>query len=180
MVGEGVAVDGTFNDSNPPSGVQVFYFARAVNSANGLFTDSAAQSVQLALDRLHLHAVTKTSGTGNVSGTAVALTDLVPYEVGYQRQEATHKLAGRERPLTVSGLIVSGRLRALAVITSKTTLNLLLEIFRRQRGEQAMLCVRDQFGNRLFGKMARPRIQVFKKKWLVSIEIEQSRHTEGI
>lgn len=179
LIADNVAEDGTFRDDNIESGQYFLYFVRAFN-ALGLTTDSLHSSAVVTLSYLHLHAVTKESTTSNVLGTAVALANPPSQEVSLTHHEARHKLAGRTRPQTVYGIATSRR-ESRSIIIPYTEANKLKDLLAIKRATRTgVACLRDQVGNKSFGKIGSLRITDEAALHRGSFEFLETKYVEAL
>jgi hypothetical protein len=177
-IGAGLPKNASFSDYHPVSGLTYKYFARAYAST-GLFTDSTvSSSVGVTLPNLFIHAVSRTSTSGNTDEGAISLLNTE----GQWRPEETRtavNLLGRTNPVALLGQAVGQRLSVVAVVIPYSQIELLLALWRKQK-TGAVICVRDQSGNRIFGRMAEPRVQDQSSYLLVTFEVVETATVEGL
>jgi hypothetical protein len=176
LIGEGIAANGTFRDFNVAKGVTYTYIPRAVDS--GLVTEGDDESISITLRRLWIHLLTKTSSTSNASGEAISLRNQAPTEWVPRHSAIKHELAGRSEPLTTFGQAEFKEVRATVKIldSEATTLTRLREIY----AANSDICVRDQKGNIMFGRIANLEEQKFSTFTLVQIRVERSNYSEAL
>lgn len=167
----------SYSDYHVISGLNYKYFARAYNSL--LFTDGSATSpVGIVLPNLFIHAISRTGTSSNVAGQAVSLLNTegqwAPMEIGTRV-----KLLGRAAPGLILGQAIWERLTATTVVTQYSQVNSLLALWRLQK-TGSVICVRDQKGNRLFGKMSQPTVQDQSTHLIVQFDLETSRYVEAV
>ena len=151
-IAEDLPPDAVFNDYHVASGVAVRYFARAYLTAgsSGGYTDSdPTDAITGDLDGLWITEVTTDSTTTNAAQSLnlfITGARAIPSFEGESR-----KFDGRSAELTIfgqqTGLILSYDLVVpLAEISKLETLQSLLDA-------NTTLCIRDNLGNRMFGRM---------------------------
>lgn len=177
-VGASIPVDGSFADYHVASGVTYKYFARAY-AVTGLFSDSAVSSaVGVTLPNVFLHAVSRTSTSGNTDGQAISLLNTdgrwSPEEV-----RTSVGLLGRPAPASLLGQAVGHRLSVTAAIILYAQVDDVLEVWRKQE-TGSVVCVRDNKGNRVFGKMTQPSVQDQSSNLILAFEVVESAYTEGL
>ena len=151
-IAEDLPPDAVFNDYHVASGVSVRYFARAYLTAgsSGGYTDSdATDAITGDLDGLWITEVTTDSTTTN------AAQSLNLFITGARRipqyESESRKFDGRTAELTIfgqqTGLVLSYDVVVpLAEISKLETLQSLLDA-------NTTLCIRDNLGNRMFGRL---------------------------
>lgn len=177
-VGATLPKNAGFSDYHAASGITYKYFVRAYNST-GLFSDSAASSaVGITLPNLFIHAVSRTSTDSNTDGAAVSLLN-TEGEWTPQEIRTSVRLLGRTHPAALLGQAVWQRLSVTVIITVYGQVDLILALWRKQ-ATGSLICVRDQSGNRIFGKMSEPVVQDQSAYLILTFEIIESASVEGL
>ena len=186
-IGAGLPVDATFIDYNSDDDLDGldagrYFFARAYNSS--LFTDSShvlISSGEVVLSQLFLHAVSRTNTSSNAVGQAVKLLNV---EATYTPQEmaTTVNLIGRTAPTPLLGAQTWQRLSVVVILTNAeiSTLTDLQNLWKAQEDGETVICARDQFKNRIFGKMSALQVTDNSSHLRVAFEIVQTKYSEGL
>lgn len=180
LIADSVPVDGVFRDYNIKSGTSYTYFARAVNAPAGViesFTDSATDSATLNLSLLWVHLLTKASPSANASGTPVGLIN--PDGLGQLVEDAAQrrkKCRGRSLPVAVYGQHTLRRFTSTCMIqaTEESKLNTLRDIYATNTD----VCVRDQTGLMIFGRMITLREACDYRLTLVTFTVAETDYDE--
>ena len=179
-IGVNLPLNVSFRDYHPQSGTNYIYKARAYN-ASGLFTDSSlSSSTSITLQNAFLHSVSRTNTSDNTMNGAINLLNLTGQWI---RDETvtTVKLLGRSKPLNILSMPQWQRLSASIAIPNAdlAKFTALLAAWRTQE-TGAMLCYRDERGNKIFGKIGKPDVQDESSFMLVGLEIVESSYVEGL
>lgn len=148
-IAEGLGVDPSFQDWETESGIGYKYVVRAYLSTGG-FTDSAATaSIINDLDGLWVTLITRDSLTTNAE-LAVNLSITSAHKTVNQKS-ASHEFKGRLKPVTYFGQTVITQLDYSVYIPTvdRAKLAALTALYEAND----VLCVRDNFGNKLYGRM---------------------------
>lgn len=145
-----MVANGTFIDSHVKSGVTYHYWIRAYSG--NLFTDSAVDSISVALSSLHIDVATKTSSTSNRSGLLyVGLDNQAPMEYSQSYISSRDKTKGNTKPTTAYTQTKTRRLRA-TIRTKNADYNNVIRL-REIFAVNSTICIRDQMGNLIFAKL---------------------------
>lgn len=168
--------DAIYSDHQRANGVAVKYFARAYSST-GLYTESDdSATITLTLSNLFLGAVSRTSVNSNSMIQPLALTNLPPQSLGLADLSVAHGLRGRPKPLVVFGQAAWRSLDVSVIARSALEKDNLMAVYALN----TTVCVRDQFGNKIFGKMTKPQIVPEADFFRITFTVIQSRYDEAI
>jgi hypothetical protein len=146
-----LGADATYIDNNCKSGVSYTYFARSFVSSGG-YSDSSTAAVTLSLSYLHLHTISRTSTTSNAAISAVLLNPgkINKAIINPQRQV---QFTGRSSDETLFSQSSYEQVTYNVLINQSEILTegLIDSII----AAQTSVCVRDQAGNRIIGKLSK-------------------------
>jgi hypothetical protein len=169
-----VAVDGTFLDYGVTSGITYVYFVRAYNAL--LYSTSADAQSSITLTQLVISLPTSTSSTSNASASASLLNQSAG-PLNKQQVRATIKLIGRSSPVPLLGPTIGGALTQTVIILTSQPGLYATAMAILESGE--LVCVRDQFGNRVFGKVGNVQVTDVSTYWTINFTITETYHNES-
>lgn len=175
QLADSLAVDGTFRDYTAASDIEYSYYAVAVDGS-GLIAQSTTQVETLTLARLWLHEVTE-GGTQNALNPLGLAQRLTPrFSDGII--SAVKRAVGRTKPQMVFG---QTRERTLSVEvqlkdSDRAMLDSLFDLFH----SNSLLCVRDQLGHKLFGRIVMLPTQDNIAASVAGFAVMESDYDEGL
>ncbi len=175
-------VNALFQDYSPISGQGYIYFVQAVNSSGG-FTNSVVSSVTtLTLSTLWIHVVSRTAGSSSnaVAGQVVALTNLAPAEDANDLLSVSKRARGRTRPVTIVGQTVTRTLRYSVIATDADVALGKLDTLDLIFLANATVCVRDQRGARIFGRVTELPLVHTHHLAALALEATEEDYTEAL
>ena len=175
-------INALFQDFSPISGQGYKYFAQAVNSAGGFTNSVVSSTTTLTLSTLWLHIVSRTAAASSnaVSGQIVAVNNLAPGDYLQEHQSDRKKARGRRRPVTIIGQTTTRSIRYQVVLTDADELIGKLDTLEAIFDANATACVRDQRGNRIFGRVNRLPLSHMHTFSAVNIEAVEEDYTEAL
>lgn len=127
---------------------------------------------------IYLHAVSRTSTGSNVLGSPLVVINLVAAGLAQQEVVGVHGLIGRGLGATY-GQATWQTLGVQSFVENQGSVDTLLAIWRAQQ-TGAMLCVRENFGNRIFGRISEPEITTMINGFFLAFQIEEADYTESL
>jgi hypothetical protein len=148
LIAEGIAVDGSFVDSNVKHGIVYTYRGGAVDS--GVEALSVVKTGTARLNTLTLHRVTKISATSNRTGDLIELLPVPTFARGREKSSVVHAM-NEATPVVAPALISSNVWRGQCVIP--VGLEDVRTALKALANDMLQGCLRDTLGNRLFGAL---------------------------
>lgn len=181
-IGASLPKNVAFQDFNRASGERWRYFARAYNS-NGYAQSATASAVALSLTSLFVHAVSRTGTASNANGNVAILTNPPTNTYEQARRQSGMKLLGRTAPSVARSQfrqqkLTEGPIVARAGKAQLDNLTTIKDLAASSRS--TIVCVRDQAGNRLFGKLTQCEIAERRQHFEVRLEVTEARYTETL
>lgn len=174
-IARGLPPNFTFQHFNVQSGKTYWFFIRAITS--GLSTDSTPDDAVVTLDQLYVHVVDREGTLDDALGSVVSLVQ-TDQSLTCTQQSGIYNLKGRPKPFKVYGGISQKVLSTTCYISRGDigTYNNLVSAYEAQ----SVVCVRDQIGNLLFGKIDQLTTKEDGPRFDVSFSVQETSYNEEI
>lgn len=149
-IAAGLGADAVFQDWERESGRAFHYIARSYTSSDGFTDTDPPVEFTNILDGLWVTLVTRDDLTTNAELALNLMITEPPRKEGGPRS-VSHEFKGRPRPVTYFGQTIIERLNYPITIPNFSIGD--LAILKALEEADDTLCIRDNFGNKMYGRM---------------------------